>query len=88
MNSIHFILEEVKTTSEDKKRAWQSLVRQISDTEDTRVTATGCREVLLPLREIGGLTLLGRYIAAAEGAEFSYKLVFNGDGGEWTRIFQ
>jgi hypothetical protein len=85
MNSIHFILEKITTDDMNVVRRWEDVVDDIFGKSKPTYNNKVCAEGVLVLRDGNDLPSLARAIFAAEEGRFAYKLVFNGDDGEWKR---
>lgn len=86
MNSIHFVLEKIETTDDNKVRRWQDVAGSIFGKSAPIYQNGVCPEGILPIPDENALPSLARAIFEAEEHYCSYRLVFNGDGGEWKRI--
>ena len=85
MNSIHFVLEKIETNDMNKVRKWQQAVSSILGESTPKLSDGECPEAVLLIRGSDELQKMASAIMTAEQNYFPYKLVFNGDGGEWHR---
>jgi hypothetical protein len=85
MNSIHFVLEKIETNEDNKIRRWQDVAGSIFGISAPIYNNGVCPAGVLLIPDENALPSLARAIFAAEENLLSYKLIFNGDAGEWHR---
>ena len=84
MNSILFVLDEIKTEDQNEIKLWQNAIDSIEGICTFTYKKGVCPESLLLIREKNGLPLLARAISFVEKLDLSYKLIFIEKASEWN----